>query len=174
MADSISEGIGERLAKQETRVSLRATAPDDFMVESTGPGDLYTTVPLTVGGVTGARAPDPDYSGGNHATGITMEGNTAIIVTPGLYTIIGQCSVFAYGGYAPHSFDFYGTVNYEVIGLPGYGLTNTESYTGSYISDTRQLAAGDQIRLMVGVGTDHIGGFRVQDAMLSITLHYAT
>jgi len=174
MADSISQGLGKRMKLQETRVSLRATTPEPFMVVSTAPGDAYATVPLTVGGVTGSRAPDPDYAGGNHVNGIDIVGNHAVIVTPGLYSISGQISVLAYDGYAPHSFDFYGTINGSIFGLPGYGATNNLSYVGSFVADTRYLAKGDTVGLTIGVGTDHIGGFRVQDALLALSMQYAT
>jgi hypothetical protein len=173
MADSISQGLGVRVKKQETRVSLRATTPIPFDVESAAPEDAYMRVPLTVGGVTGIRAPNPDYAGGNHADGVTIVGDVATIVTDGLYSISGQLTTRP-GTFATHSWDFFGTINGETFGLPSYGATSSLAYTAGYVFDTRYLVAGDYIELYCGVGTDHIGGFTVQDALLSITLNYAT
>jgi len=166
MADSISGGLGKRMALQETQVSLRATAPDPFVVT-----DGYQQVPLTVGGVTNSRFPDPDFASGNHANGIEIEGNFAKIVTPGLYTITGAASFRPEGG--EHSFDFYGTVNGSIFGLPDYGVTSNLSYVGGRVADTRVLAKGDMIALTVGVGTDHVGSIKIQDALLTLAMHYA-
>lgn len=173
MSQSIENGIGLRLEKQETRVSLRATTPVPFDVTATGSVNAYVTVPLTVGGVTGSRAPEPDFAGGNHAQGVTIAGNIATIVTDGLYTLAGQCTLTVAGGHAPHSWDFYGTINGGIFGLPDYGTTGL-AFAGGRVNDTRYLVAGDQIALVCGVGTDHVGGFRVQDAMLAISMVYAT
>jgi len=167
MAESISGGLGKRMDLQETQVSLRATTPDPFTVT-----DGYKQVPLTVGGWTGSRSPDPDFAPGNHANGIEIEGDFAKIVTPGLYTLTGAASFLAAGG-GPHSFDFYGTINGAIFGLPDYGVTSTLSYVGGKVSDTRVLAKGDMIALYAGVGTDHIGSVFVQDALLTIAMHYA-
>lgn len=171
MADSISEGLGERMALQETRVSLRATAPDPFNLTGTGPNDSYMQVPLSIAGWTGSRAPNPDFAPGNHATGIVMDGGYAKIVTPGLYTITGQVSVLQY--LAPHSFDFFGTINGGIFGLPDYGITNPSSYVGAKVQDTRYLAKDDVIALTIGIGTDHIGSLGIQDALLTIAMLYA-
>jgi len=171
MGDSISGGLGKRMKLQETQVSLRASAPDPFTVTATGGGDAYLQVPLTVGGPTGSRAPDPDYATGNHANGIEIAGNFAKIVTPGLYTITGQASFTSIGG--DHSWDFFGKVNGDVFGLPDYGVTSTLSFVGGRISDTRVLAKDDMISLTVGVGTDHVGSIRIQDCLLTIAMHYA-
>ena len=173
MADSIMNGLGERMDKQEKKVSLRATAPEVFDVVSTGSSDPYTQVPLTIGGWTGSRAPESDFATGNHAEGITIDGDVATIVTPGLYNILGQISLTP-GTFAEHSFDFYGTINGGIFGLPAYGATSALSFVGGMVSDTRYLAEGDNIALVVGVGTDHIGGLHVQNAMLTISMAYAT
>jgi hypothetical protein len=171
MKDSISGGLGKRMKLQETQVSLRATAPDPFVLTSTGPETALMQVPLTVGGVTNSRFPDPDFAGGNHANGIEIEGNYAKIVTPGLYTITGSVSFTSING--NHSFDFFGSVNNSIFGLPDYGVTSTLSFVGGRVADTRVLAKGDMISLTVGVGTDHVGSIRVQDALLTIAMHYA-
>lgn len=177
MGESISQGLGKRMALQETRVSTRATTPVPFTVDSRSGGPAYVQVPLEIAANTGIRFPEPDYSGGNHATGIVFEGNYAKIVTPGLYTIIGQITVHhdaVGGGTLPnHSWDFYGSVGGQVIGLPTYGATNGVSYTYGSVSDTRFLAKDDMISLTVGVGTDHIGAFTVQDALLTVAMQYA-
>lgn len=173
MAESISQGLGKRMDLQETQTSLRATTPDPFTITSTGPTDpnCYKQIPLTVGGWTGSRAPNPDFAPGNHANGIEIEGNFAKIVTPGLYTLTGQVSMTQY--LAAHSFDFFGSVNGQIFGLPDYGVTNGGSYVGGHVSDTRVLAKGDMISLTIGVGTDHIGSIGIQDALLTIAMHYA-
>lgn len=173
MAESIKQGLGKRVKLQETRVSLRATAPEVFDVVSAGPSDPYATVPLTIGPVTNSRLPDPDFAGGNHADGIDIAGNYATILTSGLYTITGQITIIQAGGMAAHSWDFYGTINGNIFGLPDYGVTNPDSYTAGRVSDNRYLIAGDTVGLTVGVGTDHIGQFRVQDAMLGLSMTYA-
>jgi len=168
---SIEDGLGVRMEKQEARVSLRATTPEPFTVTSTGIGDAYKRIPLTVSGWTGSRAPEPDFATGNHALGIDIAGDIATIRTDGLYSITGQCSFVQLG--APHSWDFYGTINGSMFGLPDYGSTGA-SFAGGRVSDTRYLVAGDTIALTCGVGTDHVGSFRVQDALLQIAMHYAT
>lgn len=173
MGESISQGLGKRMTLQETRVSLRATAPVPFDVVSESAATPYTRVPLEIAANTGIRDPEPDYSGGNHAEGILIEGNYAKIVTPGLYTIIGQVTIHNGSGAANHSWDFYGLVGNQVIGLPTYGATNGVSYTSGIVSDTKFLAKDDMISLMVGVGTDHIGAFTVQDALLTVSMQYA-
>lgn len=172
MADSISQGLGERMKLQETRVSLRATTPVPYMVNSTGIGGAYPIVPLGISGNVGARGAEPDFSAGNHANGVIMEGNYAKIVTPGLYTIIGQVTIYN-GDLPDHSWDFFGMVNGSIFGLPTYGATNSISFTYGFVSDTRYLAANDMISLVAGVGTDHVGGFRVQDALLTVAMLYA-
>lgn len=171
MAESISQGLGKRMKLQETRVSLRATAPDVFTVTGTGGGEAYMQVPLSIAGVTGSRAPDPDFAGGNHAEGILMEGGYAKIVTPGLYTITGKISILPNG--PEHSWDFFGSTSSGIFGLPDYGVTSTLSYVGGHVSDTRVLAKDDMIYLTVGVGTDHIGSIKIQDCLLTIAMHYA-
>lgn len=171
MGDSISQGLGARMKLQETRVSLRATTSVPFLVTGTNLADAYLQIPLTIAANTGVRAPDPDYSGGNHATGILIEGNYAKIVTPGLYSISGQLTVRP--GAAVHSWDFFGRVNGDVFGLPDYGTTSELAWTGGRVSDVRFLAKDDMIELICGVGTDHVGTFWVQDALLTVSLHYA-
>jgi hypothetical protein len=171
MADSISEGIGLRLKKQETRVSLRATTPEPFTITAADPSGAYMTIPLTVGGVTNSRAPEPDFAEGNHAEGIEIEGNRAKILTDGLYTLTGQCTFVKVD--TPHSWDFFGSINGVPLGLPDYGTTG-EAFAGGRISDTRYLTAGDIIDLTCGLGTDHVGSLKVQDALLQVILHYAT
>lgn len=172
MAESISQGLGKRMALQETRVSLRATAPDTFTVTGTGGTTGSMQVPLSIAGVTNSRSPDPDFAGGNHAEGILMEGGWAKIVTPGLYTLTGQVSLLPSGG-AEHAWDFWGTVNGGIFGLPDYGTTSMQSYVGGRVSDTRVLAKDDMIALTVSVGTDHVGAVFVQDCLLTIAMHYA-
>jgi hypothetical protein len=171
MADSISQGIGARLKKQEEKISLRATTPEPFTITAADPSAAYMTIPLTVGGVTNSRAPEPDFAEGNHAEGIEIEGNRAKILTDGLYTLTGQCTFVKVG--TPHSWDFYGSINGVPFGLPDYGTTG-EAFSGGRTSDTRYLTAGDIIALTCGLGTDHVGSLKVQDALLQITLHYAT
>lgn len=173
MAQSIEDGIGKRLDKQEARVSLRATTPEPFDVVGTVVTNAYKRVPLNANGPTGSRAPEPDFAGGNHAQGVKIEGDAAIILTDGLYTLQGQCTFTAVGGHAFHSWDFYGTVNGVIFGLPDYGTTG-QAFAGGRVNDTRYLVAGDRIELIVGVGTDHIGSFRVQDALLAVSMVYAT
>lgn len=172
MAESISQGLGKRMALQETRVSLRATTPVPFNVSQAGGSAEYTQVPITIAFDTGVRFPNPDFSNGNHANGILIEGNYAKIVTPGLYTITGQCT-FTPGAGAEHSWDFLGQVNGQTFGLPDYGVTSSLSWTGGHVQDTRFLAKDDLIDLQVSVGTDHDGQFDVQDALLTIAMHYA-
>ncbi len=172
MAESIEQGIVVRLAKQEKRVSLRATTPVPFDVTSASASVPYTRIPLSVAGPTGSRAPEPDFAGGNHTDGLTIVGGIVTILTDGLYTLSGQCT-FTTITFPPHSWDFYGTINGSIFGLPDYGTTGP-AYAGGRVSDTRYLVAGDDIELYCGVGTDHIGSIRVQDAMLSISLVYAT
>lgn len=175
MAQSIEDGIGKRLEKQEARVSLRATTPEPFDVTGTGPDDAYIRIPLNANGPTGSRAPEPEFAAGNHVDGITLEGNIATIVTPGLYAITGQITLTTKSGtFAPHSFDFKGVVNNSVFGLPAYGETSTSSFVGGFVGDTQFLVAGDQISLRCGIGTNHVGSFHVQDALLTITMLYAT
>lgn len=173
MGDSISGGLGKRMKLQETQVSLRATTPVPFTITGTSSSDpnSYKQIPLEIAVNTGARFPDPDYSAGNHAVGIEIVGNFAKIVTPGLYTLTGQASVKPEG--AEHSFDFYMRVNAAVAGLPDYGVTSSLAYVGAHVSDTRVLAKGDMIELYAGVGTDHIGSIGIQDALLTIAMHYA-
>ena len=174
MSQSLEDGLGIRMGKQEARVGLRATTPVPFTVDSRTGGPAYVPVPLTVGGVTNVRLPDPDYAGGNHATGIKMESNVAIVETSGLYSMTGQISLVGGAANPVHSWDFFGTINGSIFGLPAYGSTTVNSFVGGYVFDTRQLVAGDRIGLTIGVGTDHIGSFLVQDALLSVILHYAT
>jgi hypothetical protein len=171
MAESISQGLGKRMALQETRVSLRATTPVPFKVTGTVKEDAYMQIPLTIAANTGIRFPNPDFSGGNHANGIEIEGNYAKIVTPGLYNITGQCTLFP--GDTPHSWDFIGRINGEPFGLPDYGVTSAESWIGGQVQDTRFLAKDDMLELWCGVGTDHAGEFWVQDALLTISMLYA-
>jgi len=175
MADSISQGLGERMKLQEQRVSLRATTPVPYDVHSTDGNDgtgAYPIVPLGISGNVGARGIEPDFSAGNHANGVIMEGNYAKIVTPGLYTLIGQVTIYN-GGYPDNAWDFIGQVNGQVFGLPTYGATNSISFTYGFVSDTRYLAKNDMVSLTAGLGTDHIGGFRVQDALLTVSMLYA-
>jgi len=174
MGGSIMNGLGDRMNKQEAKVSLRAWTPVPFDVISTGLGDAYKTVPLDVSGYNGVRSPDPDFNTGNHAEGITIAGNVATVVTSGLYSITGQISIINGPGYANHSWDFYGTINGAIFGLPAYGATNGLSYTGGTVADTRYLIAGDTVGLTVGVGTDHIGGLQIRDAILAMSMAYAT
>lgn len=171
MGESIHQGLGKRMLLQEERISLRATTPIPFDVDSPTPDTAYMQVPLTIASNTGIRAPEPDYSGGNHADGILLEGDYAKIVTPGLYTISGRVTLIPKGD--PHSWDFYGSASGTLLGLPDYGVTSLLSYVGGAFSDTRFLAEGDMISLTVGVGTDHIGSLRVQDALLTVALLYA-
>lgn len=177
MAESISQGLGKRMKLQETRVSLRATTPVPFNVDSRTGGPAYVQVPIAIASDAGVRAPEPDFSAGNHANGILIEGGYAKIVTPGLYTIIGQITIHsnAVGGgtFPNHSWDFYGSVGSSLIGLPTYGATNGISFTYGVVSDTRFLAKDDMVSLTVGVGTDHVGAFAVQDALLTIAMQYA-
>lgn len=173
MGKSISQGLGKRMKLQETRVSLRATTPVPFDVDSRSGGQAYVQVPLGISFNSGVRGAEPDYSGGNHASGILIEGNYAKIITPGLYTIIGQISILNGAGHPNHSWDFFGSVGGTMIGLPTYGATNGISYTFGQVSDTRFLAKDDMISLTVGVGTDHVGAFRVQDSLLTLAMQYA-
>lgn len=174
MAESISQGLGKRMKLQETRVSLRATTPVPFDVVSlVNDANAYRQVPLEISGNVGARGAEPDFSAGNHANGILIQGNYAKIVTPGLYTIIGQITILNGVGHANHSWDFYGSINGGYMGLPTYGATNGLSFTYGLVSDTRFLAKDDVISLTVGVGTDHVGAFRVQDALLTVSMQYA-
>lgn len=172
MGESISNGLGKRMALQETRVSLRATTPVPFDVVSTDPATPYTQVPLGISFDAGIRGAEPDFSAGNHATGILIEGNYAKIVTPGLYTINGQVTIYS-GGHPAHAWDFYAAVSGTLIGIPAYGSTNDTGFTSGFVSDTRFLAKDDMISLTVGLGTDHVGGMRVQDALLTVAMSYA-
>jgi hypothetical protein len=161
---------------QEQRVSLRATTPIPYDVHTTDGSDgtgSYPIVPLSIAGNTGIRGAEPDFSAGNHANGVIMEGNYAKIVTPGFYHIIGQVTIHN-GGYPDNAWDFIGQINGQAFGLPTYGATNSVSFTFGIVSDTRYLAANDMISLVAGLGTDHIGGFRVQDALLTVSMLYAT
>jgi hypothetical protein len=167
MADSISSGIGERLARQEERVSLRATTPVPFTVT-----DGYLRVPLKITTVP-VRAPNPDYSAGNHADGIDISGDVATIVTPGMYTIYAQATLTPTESGQTHSWDFWCQVNGQAIGLPAYGTTTVNSWVQGFCADTRVLAAGDDIECIVGVGTDHIGTIAVQDVLLTVVMQYA-
>jgi hypothetical protein len=173
MADSIMNGLGERMNKQEQRVSLRATAPDVFDVVSTTGDTVPMVVPLTVGGYTGSRDPEPDFAPGNHANGIEMEGGYALIQVSGFYNITGQITLRP-GPTGPDAWDFIGATNTGIFGLPDYGATTTESYSSGRVFDTRYLTEGDTVYLQIGVGLDHIGSLTVQDAMLSLALIYAT
>lgn len=172
MRDSISQGLGKRMKLQETRVSLRATTPVPFNVDSRSGGQAYVQVPLEIAGGSSTRFPEPDFSGGNHASGILMEGGYAKIVTPGLYTILGQATITG-GGFPIHGWDFYGAVGGTLIGLPAYGTTTATGFTSGIVSDTRFLAKDDMISLTVGIGTDHVGAVRVQDCLLTVAMQYA-
>lgn len=153
MADSISEGIGGRLAKQEQTAGIKASLPTTWAFDGNS-----NTVPLTIG------------SGTNFVNDVLFAGGMATIVVPGLYSV--NASVTA-GFLDAVPVDMVLMVNFTQEEYNGFA-TSLTSFVTSPIGTALHLAAGDTVYIQVGVGNSRADTVYLEAAKLSLVLQYAT
>jgi hypothetical protein len=153
MADSISEGLGVRMANQEKKAGLKATAlPTDWNFSGN-----FNIVPLTIGG------------GTDYLTEVEFTGGVATVTVPGLYTIDASITM-NFGPDVPIDV----TLMYNSAFEDYYALkTNATSYQTAPISTSLHLLEGDSIYIAVGVGNSQPDVAIMKYAKLSLVLQYA-
>lgn len=153
MADSISEGIGTRLAKQEQVAGIKASLPAPWDFAGT-----FNIVPLTIG------------SGSDYVTDVGFAGGIATVTVAGLYAVSVSITM-NFGPDVPIDMVLMYNSDFEDY----YSLrTNATAYQTAPITTSLHLAAGDSIYITVGVGNSQPDTATMQTAKLSLVLQYAT
>jgi len=151
MAESISQGIGVRLKKQEARGGLKART-DNVEV---GPDNDVVPVAIGVGG---------------YANGITLAGGYATAEVAGLYLLTARATSFISDN-IPVDANLW--LNGEVIESQSFSATPT-AYATTLMVTPVFLEEGDTFYMTLGVGGGGSGPVTITNTALTATLIYAT
>lgn len=166
MADSIMNGLGERMVKQETRAGARVSIGAEVSVVRTGAEfdpDIY--FPLIV-------TNSYFYSHGNFIDGIELDGGILRITTGGLYLM--TCSVIADFVADRSPLDIAIRVNNSDAAVESLETSPT-TFASKTLLTMEYLTPGDTVALVAripeGATTDTID---VVGAHLNVVAFYAT
>lgn len=159
MAESISQGLGVRMAKQETFAGVATSVTPTFDI--TGSGSITDT---------GIVLPVKNTGYRNYVDNMDLAGGVVTVRVAGLYLIVLTCTA-DFGPGVPLDLSLYIGTAADVF-QPF--VTSPDAYANATITSALMLDVGDTIygRLRVGAGrsdTAHIRG-----ANLRVTLLYAT
>jgi hypothetical protein len=160
MAESISQGLGVRMARQEARAGVSAsTLGGSFSI--TGAGTIADTGIILPVQRTGYR---------NYVTNMDLAGGVVKVKRPGLYLIVLTATA-DFGDTVPIDLSLW-LGNVADVSQPF--VSDPEAFSNATITSAQMLDVGDTIygRLRVGAGrsdTVHMRG-----ANLRVTLMYAT
>lgn len=158
MGESISQGLGLRVKKQETRAGLRATIRNTF--DLTG----YMTLPITVN-------KSFRYSELNFIQNLELTQGVIKIKTSGLYFISGSLTMTF--GVAGVPIDFSIGVNGQVLSVTPFE-TSATSWTGGTLTNIVYLTAGDTVYLRAGIGAERGDTVGVEAVYANMAMLYAT
>ena len=153
MAESISQGLGLRMKKQEQVAGIKASLPETW-----GFSGNSNTVPLTIG------------TGTNWVTDVDFAGGVATIKVAGLYTVNASVTTGFLDGVPVDVVLMVNFTQEEYNGL----ATSLTSFVTSPIGTALHLAAGDNVYISVGVGNSLSDTVYLEAAKLSLVLQYAT
>jgi hypothetical protein len=160
MADSISQGLGVRMARQETRAGLSASvAGGPFNI--TGAGTIADTGIILPVQRTGYR---------NYITNMELVGGVATVKTPGLYLIVLTATA-DFGPTVPIDLSLW-LGNTADVSQPF--ISDPEAYANATITSAHMLDVGDTIYGRLRVGAGRSDTVRIRGANLRVTLLYAT
>lgn len=159
MADSISGGLGHRMANQEMQVGAKISIDAAMTVPNTG-----IIFPLTVAGN------GYGYSFDNYMTGMTLAGGILSVTTPGLYLIISSIICDFVADRTPMDI---------IIAVNGHAAisealeTSPTTWASKTLMTTARLKAGDTVYLTAqSHGTTLV--LPVRGANLDVAMMYAT
>lgn len=159
MAESISQGLGVRMARQEARAGVSASVLGPFSI--TGAGSISDTGIILPVQRTGYR---------NYVTNMDLAGGVVKVTRPGLYLIVLTATA-AFGAGVPLDLSLW-LGNVADVSQPF--VSSPDAYANATITSAQMLDAGDTIygRLRVGAGQSDTAAIR--GANLRVTLMYAT
>lgn len=159
MGDSIMNGIGERLNKQEAKSGAKVSISAPMNITLAG-----VTFPVTVS--TGY-----EYSYQNYIEDMTLTAGTLQVVTSGLYLIIGSviCDFVAAGTPVNLSLN----VNAENV-ISEALETSPTTWASKTLTTTAFLIAGDSVYFRGQTAAGIAADIPVRGANLNVTILYAT
>lgn len=160
MAESISQGLGVRMKRQETRAGLATrTLGSSFSI--TGAGTILDTGIILPVKHTGYR---------NYITSMELAGGVAKVTVPGLYLIV-LTTTADFGPDVPLDLSLW--IGNEADVFQPF-VTSPTAYANATITSALMLDVGDTIygRLRVGAGRSDTA--QIRHATLRATLMYAT
>ena len=163
MAESISQGLGVRMARQETRAGAATSTTGPFSI--TGAGTIEDT------GIT-LQVKHTGYR--NYITSMELSGGVLKVTTPGLYLIVLTVTA----GFAPEGSDGVPLDATLMIGTAGDVfqpfVTSDQAYSNATLTSALMLDAGDTIYGRLRVGAGRSDTVEIRGAKLRATLMYAT
>ena len=159
MADSISQGIGVRLKKQETRAGAKVSIHEPVTVTPAG-----ITFPVAV-------SEDYEFSYGNYIKDMGLAGGVLSVETDGLYLIIGSVICNFVAGRTPMNIAI--CVNADIAITEALETAPT-TFASKTLVTTAYLLAGDSVYMRAGTAAGIIEDLPVVGAGLNATLLYAT
>lgn len=159
MADSISQGLGERMKRQEARAGAATSTSGTFSI--TGAGNTTDTGIVLPVKKTGYR---------NYLTDMTLAGGVLTVKTAGLYLIVMTVTA-----------DFSNNIPLDAtlyIGTTGDVfqpfVTSPNSFSNATLTSALMLDVGDTIYGRLRVGAGRSDTVPIRGANLRATLMYAT
>jgi len=159
MADSISQGLGVRLKKQETRAGAKVSINEPVTVTLAG-----ITFPVTVS--TGY-----EFSYGNYINDMGLSGGVLTVETDGLYLIIGSVITSFVASRTPMNIAL--CINADIAITEALETTPT-TFASKTLVTTAYLAAGDIVYMRGGTAAGIDEDLPVVGAGLNAALLYAT
>ncbi len=135
MMQSISDGMGKRLAQQELAIGLKGGLASVVTLSTT-----YAIMPIVI-----------NAANGNFAQGLTISGGIVTVVTPGMYYISGALGIFNSSG---HSSKIQLRKNGSAI-VGDEQASQAAYYQASKASTVVNCVAGDTLAMY---GADGVGG----------------
>lgn len=159
MAESISQGLGIRMARQEARAGVAASTTGPFSI--TGAGTIADQGIILPVRATGYR---------NYVTNMELTGGIVKVTRPGLYLIVLTATA-DFGDTVPIDLSLWiGTV--ADVFQPF--VSDPEAFANATITSALMLDAGDTIYGRLRVGAGRSDTVQMRGANLRVTLLYAT
>jgi len=159
MAESIEQGMGLRLKKQETRAGAKVSIHEPVTVTPAG-----ITFPVTV-------SSDYEFSYGNYINDMGLTGGVLSIETDGLYLVIGSVICNFVAGRTPMNIAMY--INSDIAITEALETAPT-TFASKTLVTTAYLVAGDSVYMRAGTAAGIIEDLPVVGAGLNVALLYAT